>query len=523
MTQEELVDIWTTPGYKMTEDELEKAKIIASDELDKFEYRSGHVPNLETQEEHERYARYLSFMNKCSKVASASTGFMAPFVSISDFGCDAAEDIFGTAAEIGATSFDEIAGTDTLSSVLKFRQDYSKYSDEFMASAKREQMNAETQNPKYYIGGKVVGNMLLYTVTSPIFKGMASALGVKNGLGLFFTNQLAQNVQDLVLDTRNVYNDLIADGELSDADKMVLKWNVGINGAMNMAFGMGDLYQLYKGGKTAKGTERIVEANSTVGEKQGITNATAMQIDPESVTQTIRKLDSETVYKMVSESDQSWITKNYDLITPKNASECIVCSEIKNGEVVYNLDWPKYGGYEIDSIKGIAELSGEVDVSRVGSDYGCAMAIGKNENGLQFNNSQRAIPTSNSLVETGRMDIDEYKTVIDVLSSKKNKKEIVAALLDKGYDYSQIGDMIDDYDFWWAREEISGRDSIMDGIRLKEDQQIDPKYGFYGIAAEWDMGNVHMSGSAGQMNTIFSWGTLKETGLVSNLSVITVE
>ena len=116
------------------------------------------------------------------------------------------------------------------------------------------------------------------------------------------------------------------------------------------------------------------------------------------------------------------------------------------------------------------------------------------------------------------MDIDEYKTVIDVLSSKKNKKEIVAALLDKGHDYSQIGDMIDDYDFWWAREEISGRDSIMDGIRLKEDQQIDPKYGFYGVAAEWDMGNVHMSGSAGQMNTIFSWGTLKETGLV-----ITVE
>ena len=140
-----------------------------------------------------------------------------------------------------------------------------------MTSVRKKEMNAETQNPEYYIGGKFAGNMLLYTVTSPIFKGMASALGVESGLGLFFANQAAQNVQDLILDTRNLYDELTIDGELSDADKTKLKWNVGINGAMNVAFGFGDLYKLYKGAKVAKETgKEVIEELSKDGIDDGI-------------------------------------------------------------------------------------------------------------------------------------------------------------------------------------------------------------------------------------------------------------
>ncbi|AOZ96931.1 hypothetical protein [Butyrivibrio hungatei] len=271
MTQEELVDLWVTPGYKMTEAELERAKIIARDELDKFEYGTAHDPNLETIEEQERYAKYLSLMNKCSKFACNATGILKPFASISDFTADVAEEIVGSKAETVAGAFDKIAGTDTLSEVLKMREDYAELSDKFITSVKNAEMNAETQNPKAYNRGKFVGNMLLYTATSPIFKGMATAIGVKSGLGLFFANQAAQNVQDLILDTRNVYNDLIADGELSDADKTVLKWNVGINGIMNGVFGLGDLYKLYKGAKVAKETgKEVIEELSKDGIDDGV-------------------------------------------------------------------------------------------------------------------------------------------------------------------------------------------------------------------------------------------------------------
>lgn len=33
---------------------------------------------------------------------------------------------------------------------------------------------------------------------------------------------------------------------------------------------------------------------------------------------------------------------------------------------------------------------------------------------------------------------------------------------------------------------------------------VTSKYGYYGKAAAWDVGDVHMKGGAGQMNTIYS-------------------
>ena len=42
------------------------------------------------------------------------------------------------------------------------------------------------------------------------------------------------------------------------------------------------------------------------------------------------------------------------------------------------------------------------------------------------------------------------------------------------------------------------------------------KYGVHGKAAEWDVGGIHMEGGAGQMNTVFSWGTCRESGIITN-------
>ena len=49
------------------------------------------------------------------------------------------------------------------------------------------------------------------------------------------------------------------------------------------------------------------------------------------------------------------------------------------------------------------------------------------------------------------------------------------------------------------------------------------KYGYYGKAAAWDVGDVHMKGGAGQMNTIYSWGTLKEAGIIFDMDTVVIK
>ena len=49
------------------------------------------------------------------------------------------------------------------------------------------------------------------------------------------------------------------------------------------------------------------------------------------------------------------------------------------------------------------------------------------------------------------------------------------------------------------------------------------KYGYYGKAAAWNVGDVHMNGGAGQMNTVYSWGTLKEAKIISDMDTAVIK
>jgi hypothetical protein len=844
MTQEQKIELWISTDYVMTEEEIEEGRKIAEEELAKYKYRPGGVPVFTSQEAADWYPKYVSLSNKCSKSASVAIGVMTPVFSLTDFIFDGAEDLIGTAAEMGANSIDQLAGTNTLQSVLNAREGYAQMSDLYMSSIINEEKNAAIQNPGYYIGGKFAGNMLLYMATSPLFEGVGAAMGVKSGVGLFIANQAGQNAQDLLLDTRVLYNDLIADGNLSQSDKKALLENVETNAAWNMAFGAGgeaikalksterttnqlvdayraaensadflkglspdetrslfkglnadevaqllprysddfvdsiidsgkslditdvakttevdelvtsyrtaentadflknlnskdlslltqgleadeaiavlsrytedvadsvvstmpkelgeqvaeglekqragelasELYRnasemektttsviesLQKDGVELKGLEhrlkteeslerklltdshmneislreaagnindslrytlvsdeanytRMVSESLEELEKQGYkverfknfwgndiyqginvtliapngtkielqfhTNAsyttkevmnhqlyeiarsessTAAEIamanrqmaenqklvlrpdkaenlslemlherqeivsilaDPtqkaginsSTVTQYIKDLDSGTVYDIVKNSDSAWVVNNYDLITPQNAAEFVVCTGVDGGKITYNLDWPKYGGYDVDTIKGLGDMSGTVEVSRVGGDGGCAIGYGRNSDGTHFNSSQRSIPTSQSFANVGQMNIDEYKRVVNVVSGAGDDAYKAAELTKMGYDTYQADTFIQEYKAWFNRYEISGPDNIFDGVKLSGNTGIDTTYGFYGEAAPWKVGGVDMAGHAGQMNTIFSWGTLRDSGIITNVT-----
>lgn len=228
-------------------------------------------------------------------------------------------------------------------------------------------------------------------------------------------------------------------------------------------------------------------------------------------------MSSGEIYDLVKNSSESWPVDGYDRITPENAKDFIKLNVNDRCEISFNLDWPKYGGYDPETISSISNLSGKVEVSRDGGDGGYTMGIGRNEDGTYDNNSLRSIPKSSAEVNTGTFDVDKYKEAVDIVSSNLSDDEKTSQLTDMGFDEDSADNMLRDYENWKSRPEIIGDGNIEQGAKMANpDGQIDMKYGVYGKAAKWDVGNVHMEGGAGQMNTVFSWGTCKESGIISN-------
>ena len=224
-------------------------------------------------------------------------------------------------------------------------------------------------------------------------------------------------------------------------------------------------------------------------------------------------MSSKAIYDMVKNSPESWPVEGYDKVTPENAKDFIVL----NADTSFNLDWPKYGGYDPKTISSISDLSGKVEVSRDGGDGGYNMGIGRNIDGSYDNNSMRSIPKSSAEVNTGTFDVDKYKESVDIVSSDATDEEKTARLMDMGFDEDSADDMLKDYESWKSRPEIIGDGNIEQGAKMANpDGQIDMKYGVHGKAAEWDIGGVHMEGGAGQMNTVYSWGTCRSAGIITN-------
>mgnify|MGYP004474949283 FL=1 len=231
---------------------------------------------------------------------------------------------------------------------------------------------------------------------------------------------------------------------------------------------------------------------------------------------TFNNLNSEEIYNIVKNSPESWAVEGYDLITPQNAKDFIQLTTNSVGENSFNLDWSKYGGYEPSTISSINELSGKIPVSRDGGDGGFTMGYGKNVDGTYANNSQRAIPKSSAEVNTGTVDVDLYKNTVDIVTSEKSDICKLQELSEMGFSNKNAAKMISDYESWTTRQEIVGKNNIAKGIEIAGNS-VASKYGYYGKAAAWNVGNVHMKGGAGQMNTIYSWGTLKDSGIISDL------
>ena len=240
-------------------------------------------------------------------------------------------------------------------------------------------------------------------------------------------------------------------------------------------------------------------------------------------------LSSPEIYYLVESSDtENWPVTAYDLVTEKNAKDFIVLNEY-NGTLSFNLNWPPYGGYVVDTIASIGDLSGTVPVSRDGGDGGYTMCYGRNADGTLANNSQRSIPKTTATVRTGLLDIDRYKQAVDVITGEEFERETpeetdnmrIAALQELGFAEEDAISLMSDYNAWLIRPEIMGENSIAEGAE-SVGQKIKKRYGYYGKTAPWKVSDLELVGGSDQMNTVFSWGTLNSSGLITEAGTETI-
>ena len=229
---------------------------------------------------------------------------------------------------------------------------------------------------------------------------------------------------------------------------------------------------------------------------------------------TFSRMTGQEIYDLVKNSDENWPVTSYDLISPKNAKETIVLYN-NNGDLHFNLAWPHYGGFTPESIASMGDLTGKLDVSRDGGDGGHSMSYGRNADGSYPNDSQRSVPKSSAKVRTGILDVDRYKIVAGIVTNGKEEKERLSELMDLGYDSDIAKRFISDQAAWLKRDEVSGPDNIDDGARAAG-HTVESRYGYYGTSAPWKVSDLNLVGGGGQLETIFSWGTLCDSGLIGN-------
>ena len=84
-------------------------------------------------------------------------------------------------------------------------------------------------------------------------------------------------------------------------------------------------------------------------------------------------------------------------------------------------------------------------------------------------------------------------------------------------------ELISDYDAWTGKRfEIFGPNGVIEGLNGMQ-KVVDSTYGFSGKIAAWNIGDLNMEGGAGQLNTVFSWQLLLDTGIITNNSKIIIQ
>ena len=233
-------------------------------------------------------------------------------------------------------------------------------------------------------------------------------------------------------------------------------------------------------------------------------------------------LSNDIKYQLVQSDKCKWITDElfgYD-ITKENVSDYLKLEYI-DGDMKINLDWPFYGGYKPESIKGLDYLftkgDGKIEISRMGGDFGVALGYGRYADGTFPSAAARSLlkTEKQSFVTTGIMDLKKYKDIVDVFADKDLNNKSRLKLLKEKYNISiaKFNLLKNDFLNFPKRSEIAGENSIKDAIRIFQLDVDNEIYGYCGQAEKWN----DLEGGANQMNTVFSLNTMIKCGIITNV------
>ena len=275
------VDKWLSPNYKLSPEEVKEAQQLVRKELDSLKYDPIlGCPLCRNEEEKEKYKRYIALANKVSKLGSFMMGVRKPIYNLVDFTLDCSDFIMshttGLIIEKGTSLIDHCFGTDTNKYIHLFVNSYKDFRGDVAKETETALENSKLQNSKEFKAGEVTGVLILYYFTSEL----SASFEVGKDVG-FAAKQAKENIQDLVLDTRELYQELSKDGELSKSDWMLLGENVAGNFSMNLFFGgfseVTDIFKptkelnLKKVEKVAEEAENVKKIEKTVNEASDVT------------------------------------------------------------------------------------------------------------------------------------------------------------------------------------------------------------------------------------------------------------
>ena len=206
-------------------------------------------------------------------------------------------------------------------------------------------------------------------------------------------------------------------------------------------------------------------------------------------------LSNDIKYQLVQSDKCKWITDElfgYD-ITKENVSDYLKLEYI-DGDMKINLDWPFYGGYKPESIKGLDYLftkgDGKIEISRMGGDFGVALGYGRYADGTFPSAAARSLlkTEKQSFVTTGIMDLKKYKDIVDVFADKDLNNKSRLKLLKEKYNISiaKFNLLKNDFLNFPKRSEIAGENSIKDAIRIFQLDVDNEIYGYCGQAEKWN-------------------------------------
>lgn len=181
LSDEEKVRQWTNPDYKLSDREKKEAKDILKREKERRNnvIKQGSIDAMiPGTEEYNRLQQYNNLEAKTK--GEFARGALLPFLKVSNLATKGVEKLMGDSEDA---------------------QNAKSILDEQMQNAFKQDRLAAAQSPVKHGAGNFAGTAAMYSSTSPIFDALAEGLGVSSTVGKFLINQLAQNAQDVALDT----------------------------------------------------------------------------------------------------------------------------------------------------------------------------------------------------------------------------------------------------------------------------------------------------------------------------------